>query len=95
MAGLALLYRPYRRTAAWVLFGLSVMFILALGQAWGRGLDISCGCFGKAEVAANYPWLLSRDGLLAMALGWLGGWRRKGRPPEDGRMEAPSHAAES
>ena len=76
VAGLALLYRPYRSAGAWVLLGLTVVFIVALGQAWGRGLDISCGCFGKAEVAANYPWLISRDMILAIALGWLGGWRK-------------------
>ena len=75
VAGLALLYRPYRRAGTWMLFGLTVMFIVALGQAWWRGLDISCGCFGKAEVAANYPWLIGRDVLLVAALGWLGGWR--------------------
>lgn len=71
VAGLALLYRPYRRTGAWVLLGLTVIFMVALTQAWGRGLDISCGCFGKAETGANYPWLLSRDGVLAVALAWL------------------------
>jgi putative oxidoreductase len=77
VAGLALLYRPYRRAGAWVLLGLTVVFIIALGQAWGRRLDISCGCFGKAETVANYPWLIGRDMILALALGWLGGWRNE------------------
>ena len=27
--------------------GLGVVFAVAVGSAWWRGLDISCGCFGS------------------------------------------------
>jgi uncharacterized membrane protein YphA (DoxX/SURF4 family) len=45
LCGLLLLAGSARRAAlAWtvLMFGL---FVLATGQAWWRGLDISCGCF--------------------------------------------------
>jgi len=34
------------RPAAIVGSALMVLFIVALGQAWARGLSIDCGCFG-------------------------------------------------
>lgn len=60
-SGVALLFSATRREAALLLGALTAMFTLALISAWVRGLDISCGCFGKSETAANYPWLIGRD----------------------------------
>jgi putative oxidoreductase len=45
LCGLLLMGRIWTRAAAlWALmmFGL---FVMMTGQAWGRGLEISCGCF--------------------------------------------------
>jgi uncharacterized membrane protein YphA (DoxX/SURF4 family) len=45
LCGLLLLGRIWTRAAlvwALVMFGV---FVIATGQAWARGLDISCGCF--------------------------------------------------
>jgi len=45
LCGLLLLGRIWTRAAlVWslVMFGV---FVIATGQAWARGLDISCGCF--------------------------------------------------
>jgi len=45
LCGLLLLGAVWTRAAlvwALVMFGV---FVLATGQAWARGLDISCGCF--------------------------------------------------
>ena len=50
-----------------VLLVLLSLWILALGSAWIRGLDISCGCFGRYEEHVNYPWVITRD-MLIMAL---------------------------
>lgn len=47
--------------------GMTMVFMVAIGSAWARGLDISCGCFGKDEVSTNYPSLVLRDGLLLAA----------------------------
>ena len=32
---------------------LMAMFIIAIGQAWARGLPINCGCFGNGGVTAD------------------------------------------
>lgn len=51
VAGLALVVGPRRRAGAVVVFALMVLFTFAVGAAWARGLDFSCGCFGKAGAA--------------------------------------------
>ena len=38
--------------AGTVCCGLGASFILALGSAWARGLNIDCGCFGGGDPAA-------------------------------------------
>jgi uncharacterized membrane protein YphA (DoxX/SURF4 family) len=53
--------------AAIAVAGMTAMFLVAVGSAWKRGLDISCGCFGKDAVAINYPSLMLRDALLFAA----------------------------
>jgi uncharacterized membrane protein YphA (DoxX/SURF4 family) len=49
------------------------IFIIAIGQAWARGLNIDCGCFGGGGTVApgetRYLQEILRDaGLVAMAL---------------------------
>ncbi len=73
------------RGGAVVLVGSLAVFNLALGIAWARGLDISCGCFG-GDGPVNYPLrLTSNFGLMALGL-WLLCGRRAGReagmPPQ-------------
>ena len=49
VAGLALVAapKPWRAPAALLVLGLLVMFTVAVGAAWLRHIDVSCGCFGK------------------------------------------------
>ena len=54
---------------------LLVAFIVGIGSAWARGLQIDCGCFGGGgfdeNAADDYPWDIARDvGLLALSV-WL------------------------
>jgi len=58
-----------RAARAWIVW-LLLVFLVAILQAWWRGIDLSCGCFGGGEPVA--PWsLILRDlallGLAAMA----------------------------
>jgi uncharacterized membrane protein YphA (DoxX/SURF4 family) len=48
VAGLALIAAPaaWRRPAAAAIALMLVMFTIAAATALGRGIDISCGCFG-------------------------------------------------
>ncbi len=45
ICGLLLLAGFWQPTALLLVTGLLVIFVLATGQAWARGIDISCGCF--------------------------------------------------
>lgn len=57
-----------RRASALSIMLLSGIFLLALGQALARGLNIDCGCFGS-DVASRWQLLIAmgRDALLMAA----------------------------
>jgi hypothetical protein len=49
------------------------MFIIAIGQAWIRGISLDCGCFGKGGLLEtdelpvwNYTIEIARDIVLAV-----------------------------
>ncbi len=66
LAGTALVAGVWRRGASLVIGGMLVVFLIALGSAWARGLDITCGCFGLGPNQSNYPLAVLLDaGLLA------------------------------
>ena len=54
-AAFSLLIRRLALGAATAVTAMTAVFLVALCSAWARGLDISCGCFGKDEVSTNYP----------------------------------------
>ncbi|MEM9081256.1 MAG: MauE/DoxX family redox-associated membrane protein [Verrucomicrobiota bacterium] len=48
---------------------LMIIFIIALGHAWARGLNINCGCFSSSEEPTNFPFAIARNlGLLLLTL---------------------------
>ena len=69
LAGLALILRRLPLGALLAITGMTLVFMAALTSAWARGLDISCGCFGKeeAKIATNFPQLMLRDAALLAA----------------------------
>lgn len=69
MAGIALFLRPLRLSASFIILGLMSIFTLAVASALTRGLDITCGCFGKAfqEYAGSGLNFLLRDVILLAA----------------------------
>lgn len=72
-AGLAVVTGVFRSSGLLVLNLLLIVFFIAIGWAWHRGIDIKCGCFGKSDAASNYTWLFTRDGIL-LALGLVTSW---------------------
>ena len=70
-AAFGLLTPPLRRASGLVLAGLLLLFMAMHAQAWARGLEIACGCFGASPEETgeptNYAWLLARNALLAAA----------------------------
>ncbi len=76
--GLLLLLGLFTRTAAIITSVLLVVFIAGIAQAWARGLNIDCGCFGGGGTVApdevSYlPRILEDLGMLACGT-WLS-WR--------------------
>jgi uncharacterized membrane protein YphA (DoxX/SURF4 family) len=53
LCGLLLLGNVWSETALAIVIGLLAIFVLATGQAWARGLDISCGCFNLEAFGAD------------------------------------------
>ena len=86
-AALALFIRRLALGALAAILGMTAVFIVALSSAWARGLDISCGCFGKDEVTVNFPALLLRDGCIiaAAALLFAVQWRKGDNSPTTAR----------
>lgn len=67
----ALLALGFRvRQAAAAALGLMLLYTVALVQAWARGLQIDCGCFGAGSWV-GYPQEVARDLALALAAGFL------------------------
>lgn len=72
-AGLAVVTRRLQLGALVVLVGLMILFSAAIASAWARGLDVTCGCFGRSDNAnkTNYPLVIARDLALLAGLGVL------------------------
>jgi uncharacterized membrane protein YphA (DoxX/SURF4 family) len=51
IAGLALVLGLRPRSGGVIVLALIVVFTIAVGSAWARGLDFECGCFGKASAS--------------------------------------------
>ena len=65
--GLLLLTGIYVRLSAWLTIGLNVMFIIAMGQAMIRGIDISCGCFATSKEPLGLMVIVRDLAFIAMA----------------------------
>ena len=68
-----LLLRPLRSGAWLVAIGLSFGFVVFLGSAWARGLDVSCGCFGSGASEPVGPLAVGRA-IALLIVGVLGLW---------------------
>ena len=67
----ALWFGGFKRISSALLALLCCVFLVALAQAWIRGIDITCGCFAEPDQVHGSDYLLyfARDlGLLAAAV---------------------------
>lgn len=73
IAGLALITSKWSRESTILILGMLGMFFIGLSQAWIRGLDISCGCFGGGEGGGgdSIGAALVRDTFLLIPAIWL------------------------
>lgn len=70
LCGMGVLLRQLYVGSLTLISASLVVFMGALVSAWIRGLDVSCGCFGKADLALGY----SQHLLLNLALLGMGIW---------------------
>ena len=68
--GLAVIFRVLYQGGLSILTALTSIFVVASIIAKGRGLDISCGCFGEASKYLSFTWHLALD-LVLLALLFL------------------------
>jgi len=90
LAGLAVITGILRQGGLLLLNAALVGFFIAIGSAWWRGLDITCGCFGGDAAKSDYTELFIRDGLLltlGLALMWM---HQRSLPPPVSQTPATS-----
>lgn len=72
VAACALVATKWARESAVLICAMLLVFLFGLSQAWIRGLEISCGCFGPEDGAAVPLWLdILRDLALLILAVWL------------------------
>ena len=76
VAGLGLVLGIRARAGATLSAGLMVVFLVAIGQAVARGLDIECGCFGTTDASQVGVKRLAED-VLFLALAAVGSLRAR------------------
>jgi putative oxidoreductase len=82
-AGLALIGGRLYFGAIAICGSLSAIFLGAISSAWFRGLDITCGCFGREDNQTNFPKhiMINISMLIAsIALWWLASRRTRSTP---------------
>jgi uncharacterized membrane protein YphA (DoxX/SURF4 family) len=70
IAGLSFMSGIFRKGGWWLMLGLVMAFVISVGSAWVRGLDISCGCLGGTEKISYWRKALEFAVYFA-ALGWI------------------------
>jgi len=71
LTAIALFVPGLRLGALFASLGMSVAFSAAIASAWARGLDLSCGCFGHAQGATDYPLHLAGTVTMCGVALWL------------------------
>jgi len=73
VAGALLFFGRWLPGALAIVMGSALIFLLAIGSAWWRGLDISCGCLGAGGGSGpvHYAWHMLGLMVLLALCGWL------------------------
>lgn len=74
IAGLALLTRFGKLGGLIIIMVMLISFNWALGDAWSRGLNINCGCFGKSDNPTNFPLKMASNYALMLAVVVIALW---------------------
>jgi uncharacterized membrane protein YphA (DoxX/SURF4 family) len=90
VAGILMVMGFWLPGSALVITGLMGIFLIAIGQALARGLDISCGCFGTIEAGKMDAMTLVRDVALFFFAAWLL-WRASAANGNRGKKNASAN----
>jgi putative oxidoreductase len=71
LCGLLLALKKFEKGALLVIIVLLIIFTVALASAMVRGLDIDCGCFGKAFTSTGTMIPMVRNLLLIVVAGFI------------------------
>ena len=71
VAALMLLFGIWKRTSAALIVIMLVVFLIAIGQAVARNLNIDCGCFGTVAGRRVGLMAIGEDVLMFVAALWL------------------------
>jgi uncharacterized membrane protein YphA (DoxX/SURF4 family) len=71
VAGVLLITGPWKRASALAILLMMIVFLVAVGQATARGLNIKCGCFGTVEGRKVGLIALAEDSAMLAAAVWL------------------------
>ncbi|MEQ1858356.1 MAG: MauE/DoxX family redox-associated membrane protein [Chthoniobacteraceae bacterium] len=77
VTGFALIARTFYRGAVALSGVMTVVFIGAIASAWWRGIDLTCGCFGRAVNQTDFPRHLALNGAMLAAVVWLAWLERR------------------
>ena len=64
ICGLFLMSGIRLRSSAMICGVLTIIFIIAIGSAMFRGLDINCGCFSEVKVYVGWPKIIEDSFIL-------------------------------
>ena len=71
LCGLLLALKKFEKGALLLIIVLLIIFTVALASAMVRGLDIDCGCFGKAFTSTGTMIPMVRNLLLILVAGFI------------------------
>jgi len=74
VAGGLLVVGIWKRTNALLITLMMAVFIIAVGQAVARDLNISCGCFGTVDGRKAGMVALAQDAVMFLGALWLTWW---------------------
>ncbi len=66
VVGVCLVFGALYRGALLLAAGMTVVFMVGIGQSMMRGLDINCGCFSASNEPSKFGWHMA--GLVGMLL---------------------------
>lgn len=73
--GLFLIFGKWLKGSSLIIVAMNVVFIIAIGSAMARGLDITCGCFSATDEGTKVGTLRLVEDILLLGAAGVIYWR--------------------